>query len=128
VVPLVVMPFVVGLYLIRILKDRTTKGLLIQVFCRERPASEIDAHAHWSFKAWVQGRLRSKVVEELNRHRSPGSERFFSRRAPIVTSRSSAGPWAGILHDRGRIVARRPGDRGKTWGCEPSVRNAGIEA
>ena len=81
-VPLVVLPFVLALYAVRLMADRTAKEALLRVFCRGRPSAEIEAHAGWFLERWVRGRLRGEVVERLASHRAAGLRTILLSASP----------------------------------------------
>jgi phosphatidylglycerophosphatase C len=80
--PLAILPFVLGLYAIRVIADRTAKGCLVKVFCGGRATAEIDAHAGWFLENWVRGRLRPEVVEAMERRRAAGLRTILLSASP----------------------------------------------
>ena len=81
-VPLVVLPFVLALYAVRLMADRTAKEALLRVFCGGRSSAEIETHAGWFLERWARGRLRDEVIEQLASHRTAGRKTILLSASP----------------------------------------------
>lgn len=86
--PIVIVPFVVALYGLRVLKDRTAKQLLIRAFLRGELRSDIEAHTAWFLDRWVKSRLKAGVLERLVEHQRSGDQVVLVSASPDVYVRS----------------------------------------
>jgi phosphatidylglycerophosphatase C len=65
-------PLYCGLYVCKILSDRTAKERLIRAVCRAQPMPKLAAHAEWFCDTWLQTHLRPSAVERLRFHQKEG--------------------------------------------------------
>jgi phosphatidylglycerophosphatase C len=61
-------PLYCGLYVCKILSDRTAKERLIRAVCRAQPLPTLAAHAEWFCDTWLQTHLRPSAIERLRLH------------------------------------------------------------
>jgi phosphatidylglycerophosphatase C len=75
-------PLYGGLYVCKILSDRTAKERLIRAVCRAQPLPALAAHAERFYDTWVQTHLRPSAIERLRFHQAEGHRVILQSASP----------------------------------------------
>jgi HAD superfamily hydrolase (TIGR01490 family) len=65
-------PVVCGLYVCKLLSDRTAKELIIRAVCGAQALHALGNHAEWFCDTWLPANLRPRAVERLRFHQRAG--------------------------------------------------------
>lgn len=81
---IVVIPFVVLAYLLKLLRDHQAKQLLMRFFLGGQTRDQIDRHASEFSRTWVGRRLHPLCVERLRHHQEQGDRVVIVSASPDV--------------------------------------------
>lgn len=82
--PLLTMPFPMGLYAARMIKDSTAKERLLVRFFGRQPMDRVEEHAKWFCRNWLPRRLNPAVVDRMKQHRDDGCRVLLVSASPSL--------------------------------------------
>lgn len=111
--PVATLPIYVGLYVCRLLSDRSAKSRVLVSFLKGRCRAEVAAHAEWFCSWWVRRKLSPEVVEKLREHQAAGHRVILLSASPDPYV-PAVGSFLGIEE----VICTRVSTNETQWGGE----------